>query len=270
MNNRANILYFLDCLADMSCPRSQRQSAAGLGGGIPAGAGGGQGQDHEPYIRMMQRDILRIVDACVPIDGSGAANLKVVKSVLEGFRQKGYLSSQTVEEIGEVLAERDVGWGMESVSAEPEEALPILETQNNNGDGLAEGQNRAKAVDHRLQTLSTTISARGSTSASVSPSQPSNSIPFHKLEKRLMEQRIEEDRERHKRLRENQWAINFHASDPNSTEDAEFHLLWDETSDLGSDDFVLFDEEAQEREVCARAHKEEVDGVGVGVGVYVA
>lgn len=36
---------------------------------------------HEDYIRMMQRDIIRVVDAVAPDDGSGAANVKVVRKV---------------------------------------------------------------------------------------------------------------------------------------------------------------------------------------------
>lgn len=33
------------------------------------------------YVRMMQRDIIRVVDAVAPDDGSGAANVKIVRKV---------------------------------------------------------------------------------------------------------------------------------------------------------------------------------------------
>jgi CTD kinase subunit gamma len=36
---------------------------------------------HADYVRMMQRDIIRVVDAVAPDDGSGAANVKVVRKV---------------------------------------------------------------------------------------------------------------------------------------------------------------------------------------------
>lgn len=36
---------------------------------------------HASYVRMMQRDIVRVVDAVAPDDGSGAANVKVVRKV---------------------------------------------------------------------------------------------------------------------------------------------------------------------------------------------
>lgn len=38
-------------------------------------------EGHPDYVRMIQRDILRIVDAAAPEDGSGAANVKVVRKV---------------------------------------------------------------------------------------------------------------------------------------------------------------------------------------------
>ena len=40
-----------------------------------------QRDGHADYIRMMQRDIIRVVDAVAPDDGSGAANVKVVRKV---------------------------------------------------------------------------------------------------------------------------------------------------------------------------------------------
>ena len=58
MNNRANILYFVEHLCDMA----KRES-------------------HVNFVRMVQRDILIIVDSVAPDDGSGAANVKVIRKV---------------------------------------------------------------------------------------------------------------------------------------------------------------------------------------------
>lgn len=58
MNNRANIMYFIEHLCDMA-----------------------QRENHIEFVRMMQRDILRVVDAVAPTDGSGAANVRVVRKV---------------------------------------------------------------------------------------------------------------------------------------------------------------------------------------------
>ncbi len=58
MNNRANIMYFIEHLCDMA-----------------------QRENHPNFVRMMQKDILMVVDAVAPSDGSGAANVKVVRRV---------------------------------------------------------------------------------------------------------------------------------------------------------------------------------------------
>lgn len=51
-------MYFLEHLLEMASKERQNQ-----------------------YVRMMQRDIIRVVDAVCPEDGSGAANVKVVRRV---------------------------------------------------------------------------------------------------------------------------------------------------------------------------------------------
>lgn len=63
-----------------------------------------------------------------------------------------------------------------------------------------------------------------------------------KADPRHVEQRIEEDRERHKRLRETMWAVPAGEGDP-----PEWEKQWEETSDWGSDDDTLAREEAEMR-----------------------
>lgn len=60
MNVRANIMYFIEHFLDLA-----------------------QKDRHSDYVRMMQRDIIRVVDAVAPDDGSGAANVKVVRKVCD-------------------------------------------------------------------------------------------------------------------------------------------------------------------------------------------
>lgn len=62
----------------------------------------------------------------------------------------------------------------------------------------------------------------------------------NRLDKRQIEQRIEEDRERHKRLRESIWAVS-------SEHNREFERLWEDTSDIGEDDFIAAEDDAHER-----------------------
>lgn len=59
MNNKANIMYFVEHLCDMAAK-----------------------EKHVDYVRMIQRDMVRIVDAVAPEDGTGAANIKVVRKVV--------------------------------------------------------------------------------------------------------------------------------------------------------------------------------------------
>ncbi|EWG44164.1 hypothetical protein FVEG_05325 [Fusarium verticillioides 7600] len=177
MNIRANIMYFIEHFLDMA-----------------------QRDGHPDYIRMMQRDIIRVVDAVAPDDGSGAANVKVVRKVLQGLQGKGYLESQAVSQIEDVIKERETN-------------VEDLGLASPNGD-----------VEMTDMPPSQTIPKAGRRSTS------------HQLDKRQIEQRIEEDRERHKRERESIWAVP-------KVENAEMDRLWEETSDFGEDDDRLLTEE---------------------------
>ncbi|KAH6668910.1 CTD kinase subunit gamma CTK3-domain-containing protein [Halenospora varia] len=202
MNNRANIMYFIEHLCDMAAR-----------------------ENHHDYVRMMQRDILRVVDAVAPEDGSGAANVKVVRKVLQGLQSKSFLLAQTVSEIEECLKERDT--------------LP-------DAIGLS-------------SPITGDVEMTGTGGARDTPKKP-NGASYPRLDKKQIEQRIEEDRERHKRLRENIWAVQQGAGGG----DAEFEKLWEETSELGEDDFILYHEEAEERAEAAREWAEEYRGKTVG------
>jgi hypothetical protein len=182
MNTRANIMYFIEHFLDMA----------------PRGA-------QDDYVRMMQRDIIRVVDAVVPDDGSGAANVKVVRKVLHALRDKSFLDAQTVSQIDEVLKERDASAQDVAMSSPPPDS----------------------AVDGGTEPRSTSHHRHGSRRGGHLPPPP---------DKKQIEQRIEEDRERHKRQREHVWQVP-------PGEDAEMEKLWEETSDLGDDDHRMGEEE---------------------------
>lgn len=209
MNTRANIMYFIEHFLEMA-----------------------QKDGHVDYVRMIQRDIIRVVDAVAPDDGSGAANVKVVRrvlppsplhppcthatmsltrtpQVLQGLQSKNFLQAQTVTEINEVLKER------ESANRDADLSSPTIAGEL--GD----------------MPPSQTIPTRGGGGGTL-----------QRLDRKQIEQRIEEDRERHKRLRESIWAV------PTEPEDAEMWKLWEETSDLGDDDYLLAKEEEEERRRC--------------------
>lgn len=187
MNIRANIMYFIEHFLDMATQ-----------------------QGHVEYIHMMQRDIIRVVDAVAPDDGTGAANVKVVRRVLNGMAAKSYLDSQVVAEIEEVIKERDTASTLLS--------SPVDGNQDFLGD---------------MPPSQTIPDSRGGGSKRMAGGGM-------KLDRKQVEQRIEEDRERHKRLRESIWAV---PAGPNAERDK----LWEETSDLGEDDHLMGEEEWDER-----------------------
>ncbi|KKK23422.1 hypothetical protein P175DRAFT_0503005 [Aspergillus ochraceoroseus IBT 24754] len=179
MNNRANILYFIEQFCEMATK-----------------------EDHPPYVRMIQRDIFRVVDAVAPADGSGAANIKHVRRVLNGLHSKEILSAETVAEIDAGLKDRETHPAHLDLEAEEE--------------------------DPETSAKSKTGTPRGSR------------VNGLRVDKRQIEQRIEEDRERNKRLRESMWTV--------SGDDGDEHgKFWDETSDIGEDDFMTANEELMER-----------------------
>lgn len=94
---------------------------------------------------------------------------------------------------------------------------------------------------------------------------PSQTIPKprrrgapQRLDKRQIEQRIEEDRERHKREREHIWAIS-------AGWETEMNKLWEETSNFGDDDDTLLADEVEElgKEMEPRScrHQDTANGV---------
>lgn len=206
INNRANILHFLTLLCDMAARES-----------------------HPDYVRMMQRDILRIVDAVAPEDGSGAANVKVVRRVLSELQGKGFLLAQTVGEIEDCLRERDIA------------AAAVDET-------IADGESGG---DVEMPDAGTDPS-NASGAQIIAGDRKKSGATALKLDKKVVEQRIEEDRERHKRLREGIWAT------PVGGDEAEFERLWEQTSEVGEDDFMLYQEESEERRKAATEWRDEV------------
>ncbi|KAL2754626.1 hypothetical protein ACRALDRAFT_2077820, partial [Sodiomyces alcalophilus JCM 7366] len=176
MNTRANIMFFIEHFMEMAMK-----------------------ENHTNYITMLQRDIIRVVDAVAPDNESGAANVQVVRLVLQSLQAKKFLDALVVTDIEEVLKER------ETSAHDAGLASPVVE-------------------DPDLGEM-----------------PPSQAIPkagrptAPRLDKRQVEQRIEEDRERHKRMRESIWYV------PNRQ--AEIDRLWEETSDLGEDDHVMGREE---------------------------
>ncbi|EXJ95468.1 hypothetical protein A1O1_00590 [Capronia coronata CBS 617.96] len=198
MNNRANIMYFLEHHADINMKE------------------GG----HEAYVEMVKRDIRRIVEAVA----QSGANVKVVRRVVTGLGEKGVLTP-------DVLA------GIESGLKEKEERLGRLLGDD---DGKPGGDKDAMDL--------TADGAADSQKVTPRPPSQSKSNGVSKMDKRAIEQRIEEDRERNKRLRESVWAVT-------GDDDQELEKMWEEGNYLGEDERVIAAEEAEERLQFTRYHR---------------
>ena len=170
MNIRANIMFFIECLCEYAVKDNNSGDASAMG-----------------YVRMLQRDILRVVENVV---GEEGANVRAVRKVLGTLQGLGILMAETVTELDAVLKSREV-------------AHPFTATED------------------------------------ASPSQASRG-GAQRMDKRQIEQRIEEDRERHKRMRESIWAVPGEGYE-------ELEKLWEEASDIGEDDYVVAREDAEER-----------------------
>ncbi|KAK0905274.1 hypothetical protein LTR91_015991 [Friedmanniomyces endolithicus] len=219
MNNRANIMYFLPALCDVARDKGEVS-----------------------YGRMMERDILRIVDAVAPDDGSGAANVKVVRKVLRNLEGKGYLQARTVGELEEWIGGRDLV----------------------DGGAMSPSQGIVTVVPDQVvvaaETAVVSATLRSTPQSTVRDPYVVNS--GIRLDKRQIEQRIEEDRERHKRAREGIWAVEQVSSDLGV--DAEFERCWEEDSEVDEDDLQMMKEEAEERAIALEY--EEIGGKGGTAG----
>ncbi|KAK3073696.1 hypothetical protein LTR53_004511 [Teratosphaeriaceae sp. CCFEE 6253] len=217
MNNRANIMYFLPSL----CATARDKGDVS-------------------YARMMERDILRIVDAVAPDGGEGAANVKVVRKVLGVLEGAGFLQKRTVGELEEWIGGRDLVGGM-AVSPAREGDAPAVQAPATEAGG-----EKAPA------TIRSTPHSTTREAYSVNPGT--------RLDKRQIEQRIEEDRERHKRAREGIWAVQQEGI--GLREDAESERVWEEEGEVDEDDLQVMREEAQER--ATALEYEELPGKGAG------
>ena len=203
MNNRANIMYFLE----------QHCEINGREGG------------HAGFVEMVRRDIGRIVEAVA----QSGANVKVVRRVVNGLGERGVLEMGVVGGIEEGLRVREERLGRELDEQGVEDR--VMDEKDGKGGEL-------EVVESNRVTPKTREDKKV------------NGVS--KVDKRAIEQRIEEDRERNKRLRESMWAVN-------GDDEQELDKMWEEGSDLNEDDYVIGEEEIEERMQFARYHRAMVD-----------
>jgi len=202
INNRINVLYFLDSLCENCLMAKSRPNALGVN----------LGSNTSFYVDYVARDLRMIVECVVPEGREGLPNLTSTKQILENWRSKRVIDPQKIDDI-----------------------VTMLDNRKNNSEKNAAGSSHST----------------------------SHSQSFSRSD---IFTRIEEDRERHKRLREQRWvqpiAHNpsvYHppqlasfmplTDDGDGEEqlaiDIEFENEWETTSDWNEDDDDAAREENQ-------------------------
>jgi CTD kinase subunit gamma len=183
---------------------------------------------HAGYIEMVRRDIQRIVGA---VARSGA-NVKVVRRVVTSLGERGVLEPTIVQQIEEGLKEREADMGR-----------MLGEREANEGQvDPADPDTIAQPMDG-VETNSTPREKKDAKSKT----------SLADRDKRAIEQRIEEDRERNKRLREGVWAVS-------GDDEGEMSRMWEDDGVLVRDDRVIASEELEERVLFGRYHRGMVVG----------
>ena len=177
---------------------------------------------------------MRIIEAVA----QNGANVKVCRKVVGDLAGKGVLGGKLLEVVEEQLKDKERDTEKMIKDDMGEEADAHHGDEKNVMDvASGEREGAVRPVQAGLQK--------------VALKTPKRSLSSQKVDKQVIMQRIEEDRERNKRLRESVWAVS-------EDENEELHKLWEEGSDLGEDDFVITVEEAEERKQFARYYSEQL------------
>lgn len=161
---------------------------------------------YRPYISLIQRELRTIIGAIASEDPEGAANVATVKKVLDSLKRKGIVEKAVDEEICQMLREREELYRADEDETSDEPMSDGDDDDDDDGEDEEVGKARRK----------------------------------RRFDEATVQARMEEDRERHKRLRENIWQIPVTT---NEDEDPEFEKAWEETSDLNEDDYEIMREE---------------------------
>lgn len=152
----------------------------------------------------------------------------------------------------EVLCEQGSKTGFDGyTNMVRKDLLPIFDAvAPADGSGVANVGTARRALGNLLEknvidqetkdTVDKLLSEREAESeAAIPPSFHDDSTQKRKFDEKTINQRMNEDRERHKRLRESIWAI----SPPTPEANPEHDLSFETTSDLGDDDIEIMKEE---------------------------
>ncbi|KAF3938278.1 hypothetical protein ABW19_dt0206790 [Dactylella cylindrospora] len=249
MNNRVNLLYFIEHLLELSVAKNVTN-----------------------YVPMIQNDYRIIVDSVSPPDQSGLQNIASTRKVLTKIKDQKLMATEVYEDLIRSLDEREKAGQQQQSEDEDEEEEEELEEVDQVPNGISttmigkdpeyDSGSRSpsaivSAVPYSPTAVNTADPGSIATTPTAEPRRSSASQPptFKRPPKHVIEERMEEDRERHKRLRETIWAI-YPSRDEKSLDKSlegleaflgpEFEIFWnDETEyEINEDDLDLMAEEA--------------------------
>ncbi|KIJ96481.1 hypothetical protein K443DRAFT_634718 [Laccaria amethystina LaAM-08-1] len=231
INSCINILYFLNSLCEtclLVLHSSSSSSNAQPSTSTAAAAAGGTDAASGSYVVHFTRDLRKIVELVVPEGRQGLPNLISTKQILESWRSKRVIDPATIHEVIEGLNGRGVTVNGSSMAAGQEEMAGSIELNDHDHQ-------------HRWSRAS------WQDAYSILCSHPFE--PHHHQQRSLSRsdvfKRIEEDRERHKRLRERRWVQPVGLVSFVDDEDVEFENKWETTSDWNEDDDEAVAEEVR-------------------------
>ncbi|KAK6348211.1 hypothetical protein TWF718_006021 [Orbilia javanica] len=252
MNNRVNLLYFIEHLLEMSVSK-----------GI------------SNYIPMIQSEFRTIVDCVSPADQSGLQNITSTRKVLAKIKDQKLMSAEIYDELISSLDMREKAGQPqhsddESNKSESEELEEVDQVPNGTSTTTMIGKDTEypdsagspSAPILAIPYSPTAVNPVDNGSIGNTPTNDtrrqssSQTITFKRPPKQVIEERMEEDRERHKRLRETIWAI-YPSRDDESLDKSldgleglvgpEFEMFWKDVTlvEINEDDMELMAEEAE-------------------------
>lgn len=183
LNTRLNIFYFLESL----CEHIHVDSKF-----LPGNR----------YKDNITRDFSRIFQLVVPAGRLGLINLSAAEQVIENLRAKKILSEEAFLDVDRIIEDKRKQLTISPVEVSSLNS-PLIAGGSTNGTPAA-----SLAEPSSLATTASTVAASQSAG--------------DELKKEDILRRMDEDRERQKRLKETIWAIDYKASP-----DMEFNTLWE-------------------------------------------
>ena len=168
--------------------------------------------DYTEYLNRIRENIQHFLDNICPPERPIAANIRIISKGLERMHKLGVFTDLRAKELDEMLQQR----------------ASLMHTPDLNP---AQPVHKPATKEDIQETKHRWPNAFSNDARTTGMKRPTD--------KKQIEQRIEEDRERHKRLKESIWQIG-------SGENEESDKMWEECSDIDEGDLMAAEDETSE------------------------